>query len=443
MSRAPLLLAAVLLCGLAIPASPQATDPVRPIVVVAEIDGIIHPISAEYLSDAINEADTSGAELVVLVLRTPGGLLESTRSMVDRMITSRAPVVVFVGPAGGRAASAGFILLMAADVAVMAPGTHSGAAHPVSGSGEAMDETMSEKAASDAAAYVRTITEARGRNVDLAAEAVTESRAFTDSEALAADPPLVDFTAAGIPEILDRLDGQQITRFDGRTTAVRTANAEIRRVEMTRRQSFLSAIAHPQVAYLLMTLGVLGLTVELWNPGLIAPGVAGGLCLLLAFFALQIVPVSTTGLLLVAFGLGLLVLELKIPSFGALGVGGTISLVIGSVMLTDTVPGVEVGLGFILPIALGFATVFLFLGRLALRALQQAPASGAEALVGMVAHARTALAPDTPGQVDLHGEIWTAISPAAVEPGGKVRVTRMDGLTLAVEPAGPGKGVER
>jgi len=306
-----------------------------------------------------------------------------------------------------------------------------------------MDETMSEKAASDAAAYVRTITEARGRNVDLAAEAVTESRAFTDSEALAADPPLVDFTAAGIPEILDRLDGQQITRFDGRTTAVRTANAEIRRVEMTRRQSFLSAIAHPQVAYLLMTLGVLGLTVELWNPGLIAPGVAGGLCLLLAFFALQIVPVSTTGLLLVAFGLGLLVLELKIPSFGALGVGGTISLVIGSVMLTDTVPGVEVGLGFILPIALGFATVFLFLGRLALRALQQAPASGAEALVGMVAHARTALAPDTPGQVDLHGEIWTAISPAAVEPGGKVRVTRMDGLTLAVEPAGPGKGVER
>jgi len=442
MPRAALLLAAVLVCGLATPALPQATDQVRPIVVVAEIDGIIHPVSAEYLGNAIDEADAAGADLVVLVLRTPGGLLESTRTMVDRMIASRAPVVVWVGPAGGRAASAGFILLMAADVAVMAPGTHSGAAHPVSGSGEAMDETTSEKAASDAAAYVRSIAEARGRNITLAEAAVLESRAFTDSEAIAADPPLVDFTAAGIPDILERLDGQAVRRFDGNTTVVRTANAEIRRVEMTRRQWFLSAIAHPQIAYLLMTLGVLGLTVELWNPGLIAPGVAGGLCLLLAFFALQIVPVSTTGLLLVAFGLGLLLLELKIPSFGALGVGGTISLVIGSVMLTDTVPGVSVSLGFVLPIALGLAAVFLFLGRLALRAMQQAPASGAEALVGMVARARTALAPGAPGQVDLRGEIWTAVSPAAVAPGGAVRVARVNGLTLTVEPTGPDQGVD-
>jgi membrane-bound serine protease (ClpP class) len=331
---------------------------------------------------------------------------------------------------------------MAADVAVMAPGTHSGAAHPVSGDGASMDETMSEKAASDAAAYVRSIAEARGRNIELAAEAVIESRAFTDSEALAADPPLVDFTAAGIPEILDRLDGREVTRFDGRTTTVRTANAEIRRVEMTRRQWFLSAIAHPQVAYLLMTLGLLGLTVELWNPGLVAPGVAGGLCLLLAFFAFQILPVDTAGLLLVVFGILLLGLELAIPSFGALGVGGTISLVIGSVMLTDTVPGVSVSLGIVAPVALGFAAVFLLLGRLALRAFKQAPATGAEALVGAIARARTALAPGAPGQVDLHGEIWTAVSPTAVEPGGAVRVARIDGLTLTVEPADPIKGAD-
>jgi membrane-bound serine protease (ClpP class) len=442
MHYASLLLAALLLSGLATPAWTQPADPVRPVVVVAEIDGIIHPVTAEYLSNAIDEADASGAELVVLVLRTPGGLLESTRTMVSRMITSRAPVVVFVGPAGGRAASAGFILLMAADVAVMAPGTHSGAAHPVSGDGASMDETMSEKAASDAAAYVRSIAEARGRNIELAAEAVIESRAFTDSEALAADPPLVDFTAAGIPEILDRLDGREVTRFDGRTTTVRTANAEIRRVEMTRRQWFLSAIAHPQVAYLLMTLGLLGLTVELWNPGLVAPGVAGGLCLLLAFFAFQILPVDTAGLLLVVFGILLLGLELAIPSFGALGVGGTISLVIGSVMLTDTVPGVSVSLGIVAPVALAFAAVFLLLGRLALRAFKQAPATGAEALVGAIARARTALAPGAPGQVDLHGENWTAVSPTAVEPGGAVRVARINGLTLTVEPADPIKGAD-
>jgi membrane-bound serine protease (ClpP class) len=433
MTRTPLVAAAALFCCLveAVWAQPE---PSARHVIVTEIDGIIHPITAEYLTDAIGVADTSGAELVVLVLRTPGGLLDSTRTMVSRMITSRAPVVVFVGPSGARAASAGFILLMAADVAAMAPATHAGAAHPVSGSGERMDETMSQKAASDAAAYVRSLAEARGRNVELAAEAVLQSRAFTDRESLDAKPALIELSAKDVDDVLMQLDGRTIKRFDGRTTTVQTRGAELRRIEMTRRQRFLSAIAHPQVSYILMTLGLLGLTVELWNPGLIAPGVFGGLCLLLAFFAFQILPVNMAGLLLVVFGVSLLILELKVPSFGALGIGGAISLVLGSVMLTDVVPGVRVGLGIILPTAIGFAAVFLFLGRLALRAQLRPAVTGAQALVGQLARVRTPLLPREPGLVDMRGEIWRAVSPVPLPPGHPVRVSRVDGLTLTVEP---------
>src|SRR5688500_16690582 len=334
----------VLAVGLASARQPDV-EPDRPLVLVAELDGIVHPISAEYLTETIDEADTSGAAAVVFVLRTPGGLLDSTRTIVSRMITSRAPVVVFVGPPGARAASAGFILTLAADVAVMAPGTHIGAAHPVSGSGEDVNETMASKAASDTAAYARSLAAARGRNVPFSEEAVLKSRSFTDREALAAAPPLIDLVSADVDRILDELDGRMIRRFDGRAAQLNTANAEIRRVTMTWRQRFLSAIAHPQVAYLLMTLGILGLTVELWNPGAVIPGVVGGLALLLAFFAFQIVPVGTTGLLLIVFGIALLILELKVPSFGVLGIGGTVALMIGSIMATREVPGVRIQLG--------------------------------------------------------------------------------------------------
>jgi membrane-bound serine protease (ClpP class) len=431
--RAALVAAALLLSPAATPLA-QAPPASRPIAIVAEFDGIIHPISAEFLTGVIDQADTSSAAIVVVVLRTPGGLLESTRTIVSRMITSRAPVAILVAPSGARAASAGFVLMMAADVAAMAPGTHIGAAHPVAGSGETMDETTSKKAASDAAAYVRSLAEARRRNVMLAAEAVLESRAFTDREALMAAPPLVEFSAADIDDLLRQLDGRMITRFDGRPATLRTANAEIRRIEMTRRQQFLGAIAHPQIAYMLLTLGMLGLTIELWSPGAILPGVAGGLCLLLAFFAFQILPVNTIGLLLIIFGLGLLLLELKIPSFGALGIGGTVSLVIGSIMLTrDTVPGVPVGLGFIVPVALAVSAITLFLGRLALRAHRQPPVTGIEGMIGDIGRARDDIAPGAAGQVDIHGEIWRAQSATPIAAGQPVRVTAVDGLTLTVE----------
>jgi membrane-bound serine protease (ClpP class) len=430
-------LAAALLSASGVSGPGYAQAPDRPLVVVAEFDGIIHPISAEYLTETINQADTSGADLVVFILRTPGGLLDSTRTIVSRMIASRAPVVVFVGPSGSRAASAGFVIALAADVAVMAPGTHIGAAHPVSGTGEAIDDTMAEKAASDTAAYVRSLAAARARNQVLAEEAVLESRAFTDGEALEASPPLIDFIAQDLDDVLRQLDGREVARFDGQTTTLDTTNAEVLRVNMTRRQEFLGAIAHPQIATMLLTLGMLGLTIELWSPGAIIPGVAGGLCLLLAFFAFQILPVSATGLLLILFGLVLLLLELNVPSFGALGIGGTISLIIGTTMLTrDAIPGVQVGFGFIVPMALGCAAIVLLLGRLALKSQRQPAVAGAEGMIGALGDVRDAIEPDASGSIDVHGEIWTARSGRHLAAGEPVRVTAVDGLTLTVEPPG-------
>lgn len=414
--------------------SVQAQSTGRPAVVVAELDGIIHPIAAEYLTGVIDDADSSNAELVVVVLRTPGGLLESTRTIVSRIISSRAPVVVFVGPSGARAASAGFILTLAADVAAMAPGTHIGAAHPVSGDGQKMDQTVANKAASDTAAYARSLAETRHRNVTFAEQAVLQSRAFTDTEAARASPPLVDVVATDVHDLLRQLDGRTIKRFDGRSAVLRTREPHLRAIEMSRRQQFLGAIAHPQIAYLLLTLGILGLTVELWNPGAVLPGVVGGLSLLLAFFAFQVLPVNAAGLLLILFGIGLLVLELKVPSFGALGVGGAISLFLGSVLTTRGVPGVQVGLGAIVPAVVVLSVGVLLLGRLALAAQRLPPVTGVDALIGQQAQARSPVLPGVPGRVAIHGELWRAESETPIEAGGFARVTAVNGLTLTVAP---------
>jgi membrane-bound serine protease (ClpP class) len=427
-------LAALTLASALASALGVAAQAAAPRVLVAELDGVIQPISAEYLTEVIDQADTSNADLVVFVLRTPGGLLDSTRTIVSRMITSRAPVAVFVGPSGARAASAGFVLTIAADVAVMAPGTHIGAAHPVSGTAQQMDDVSSKKAASDAAAYVRSLAAARGRNVMLAEQAVLESRAFTDSEATAAMPPLADLVAPSVSDLLRQIDGRAIKRFDGRVVTLRTAGAAVTSITMSPRQRFLGTIADPQIAYLLLTLGMLGLTVEIWSPGAILPGVAGGLCVLLAFFAFHILSVGASGIALIVFGIGLLVLELKVPSFGVLGIGGTVSLFIGSMLVTRQVPGVSVGLNVLVPVVVLLAGGTLLLGRLAMAAQRQPAVTGAEGLLGSTARTRTALIPPTPGMVDVHGEIWQAISDAPVGADELVRVTAVNGLTLSVVP---------
>jgi membrane-bound serine protease (ClpP class) len=414
--------------------APQAARDAPPVVYVAPVDGIIHPISAEFILEAIDTADTHGAAALIIPLETPGGLVESTRTIITRLIGARTPIVIFVGTAAGRAASAGFLITLAADVAVMSPAAHIGAAHPVSGSGEKVDETMAKKAASDVAAYARSLAQARRRNVKLADEAVLQSRSFTADEALHAEPPLIDFTATSVDDVLRQLDGREISRFDGRKVTLHTAGARTETLEMSRRQRFLSAIAHPQIAYILFTIGLLGLTVEMWNPGSILPGVAGGLCLLLAFLAFQILPINTTGVLLVLFGIVLLVLELKIPSFGVLGIGGAASLILGSVVMMNRTSDVRVDLQLIVPAMLAFTGIFLFLGRLALNAQRRPAMTGATAMIAETGRAQTAIPSGGTGYVAAHGEIWIARATRPVDAGAPVRIVGLDGLTLTVEP---------
>ncbi len=410
-----------------------ASTGTAPLVYVAEVDSIIHPVSAEYMIETMELADRNGATLIVFTLRTPGGLVDSTRSIVSRMIAAKTPVAVFVAPAGARAASAGFFLTIAADIDAMAPGTHIGAAHPVSAGGEKMDDTMAKKAAEDVAAYARTLASHRHRNATLAALAVTESRAFTEEEALGASPPLIDLVAADIPDLLERLDGRAVARFDGSTVVLRTHGARMVPVTMSLRQRALSAIAHPNVAYLLLSLGTLGLTIELWSPGAVLPGVAGGLCLLLAFFALQMLPVNYAGLLLMLFGLLLLALEIKVPSYGVLTVGGLASLVFGSMILMDTpIPELQLSLRVVLPVVLAFAGIAVFLVRLGVASQRRPAVTGVAGMIGEVGRAMTAIGPGTTGRVATHGEIWQATSEESIPEGARVRVTRVDGLLLCV-----------
>jgi len=399
----------------------------------AEIDSIIHPVSAEFMIEVMNRADAAHAGLVVFTLRTPGGLVDSTRQIITHMLAARTPVAIFVGPSGSRAASAGFILIIAADVAAMAPGTNIGAAHPVAGSGQTMDETMAKKAAEDVAAYARTLAAKRHRNAGLAEEAVMQSKAFTEDEALNASPPLIDLVATDVPDLLKKLDERTVTRFDGSTVTLHTASAPMTTIEMTLRQRVLSAIAHPNIAYILMSLGMLGLTIELWTPGAVLPGVVGGISLLLAFFALQVLPVNYTGLLLMLFGLILLALEIKVTSYGLLTVGGVLSLIFGSMMLIDSpAPELQLSLSLVIASVIGFTAIAVFLVRLGLKAQRAAPVTGAEGMFNETAEGLSPIEPGQPGTVRIHGEVWRAVSDEQIARGDRVRVVRIDGLTLTV-----------
>ena len=417
--------------GLAAAASRDTTAP--PVVYAADVDSIIHPVSAEYMIETMDRADRAGVALVVFTLRTPGGLVDSTRDIVTHMLAAKTPIAIFIGPSGARAASAGFLLTIAADVAAMAPGTHIGAAHPVAGNGEQMDQAMAKKVAEDVAAFARTLANRRHRNVTLAEQAVTDSRAFTEEEALTASPPLIDLVAVDVPELLRKLDGRPVTRFDGTAVVLRTAGARVVPIEMNWRQRLLSTVAHPNVAFILLTLGTLGLTIELWSPGAVLPGVAGGLCLLLAFFALQILPVNYAGLLLILFGLSLLMLEVKIASYGLLTAGGLASLLFGAMILTDSsVPELQLSLRLVLPIVLGVAGIAVFLGRMGVASLRRPPVTGVAAMIGQTGRALTAIEPGGVGRMTTHGEIWKAIATDSIVEGDGVAVTHVDGLTLTV-----------
>jgi membrane-bound serine protease (ClpP class) len=409
-----------------------------PVVYTAEFDGIIHPVAAAYIRGAVEKADAAGAGLLVITLRTPGGLVDSTRDINNAIIKAKTPVAIFVGPSGNRAASAGFLITMAADIAAMAPGTHIGAAHPVGGNGEKIDETMAKKMASDVAAYARTLATERRRNVALVEQAVTDSRSFTEQEALGATPPLIDLVATDVPDLLRKLDGRTIRRFDGRTETLHTAAASTHAIAMTWAQRILSAVAHPQIAYLLLMLGTLGLTIELWNPGAVLPGVAGGVCLLMAFFALQVLPVSSAGVLLILLGLMLLILEVKLPSYGSLAVGGVAALFFGSLMLIDSpLPELQIGLRLVVPVTVGLAAIILFMVGLAVKAQRLPAMTGPAGMLDEIGQALTPIGPGAVGRVQTHGEIWSATSDQPVDAGESVRVTGVAGLTLTVRKRPP------
>ena len=420
--RTRILLAAVLLGAL--PASAE--------VVRIKVDAPIHPITSEYVVQSLEKADRDGADLLVLTLDTPGGLDSSMREIIEAIINAETPVAVFVGPSGSRAASAGFLIGLAADVFAMAPGTSTGAAHPVGVSltGQAMDKTMEEKVLNDAAAYVRTIAEKRGRNLRLAEDAVRLSHSYTEKEAL--DGGLVDLVAGTEEELVARLDGRDIKRFDGSSLTLDLAGKPVVERPMSFRQRFLLTISNPNLAYILLMIGLLGLYMEFSHPGAILPGVLGGISLLLAIFAFQILPINYVGLGLILLAAILFVLEVKVQSLGMLAVGGIAAMIIGSLMLIKApIAELRPSLHIVLPVVLAVALVVVFLLTLVLKAHARRPATGREGMVGEPGTARTDLSPA--GKVFVHGALWEAEADEPVRAGEKVKVVEvLDGLKIRV-----------
>ncbi len=432
--------------GAAAPAAGQAdagnpAAAVPPEVVHLRLQSILHPVAKQYLVEALEDADRSGAALIVIELDTPGGLLSSTREISTAMLGAATPVAVYVGPSGAQAASAGFFLLMAADFAAMAPGTNTGAAHPVGGQGETIEGVMGQKVEQDAAATIRALAGRHGRNVALAEDAVVKSRSFTDQEALAQG--LVDVVAADIPELLRALDGRACGKL-GATTAgaaggsggsghLRLAGARVVEVEMPRLQRLLAALVHPNIAYLLMAIGFFGIYFELAHPGAVLPGVVGAIALVLGLYALSVLPVNFAGAGLILLALVFFVAEIKVTSYGLLAAGGIIALVLGSLLLfRDVDPALQLSRGLIAATAGMAALVVGFLAVLAARA-QRAPVhAGHAGLVGEVGRALGELAPA--GRVFVHGEIWNADAEAPVHADQTVRVIGVEGLRLRVRP---------
>ena len=397
-------------------------------VPVVELDGVVHAITAAHVVQAIDRADAAGAPLLVVRMDTPGGLDTSMRQIIDRMLNCRTPVAVFVGPSGAQASSAGFIIMIAADLAAMSPGTSTGAAHPVAGLGQ-MDEVMSKKVTSAMAAYIRGKAERRGRNVEMAEKAVVESKSFTEKEAL--ELKLIDLVAKDVPDLLAQLEGREVKRFDGTTVTLRLAGQRTFDVKMDWRQAILSAIARPEILFLLLLGALAGLGAEISHPGLIFPGVLGALCLILFLFATQIIPVNWAGVLLVLLAIALFAAEVKVHSFGLLTIGGLVAMILGAMMLVDSsLPELQVNVWKLAPVILAFAAFMVALVRLVVQAQRRRPQTGAEALVGLRGEADTDIDPE--GWVIVQGERWQARAEEKVPRGERVEVVSMEGLRLRV-----------
>lgn len=394
------------------------------------VDDAIHPITAEYIARALESAASQHDQAVLIEINTPGGLVDSTRNIIEKISTSAVPVIIYVTPTGSRAASAGFFILESADIAAMAPGTNTGAAHPVILGGK-MDEVMKQKMENDAAALMRSVAAKRGRNVELAESAVRESKSFTEQEAL--DKKLIDYVASSEQDLFRQLSGKSFKRFNGTTVTLNLTDQPVRNYDMTLKQRILSYIMDPNVAFILLAIGALALYAEFNHPGAVIPGTVGVVFILLAAFALNLLPVRFAALFLIAGAFVLFALEAKFVSHGVLTMGGIALLVIGGLLLVDApIPEMRVRLVTALAVSIPLGLITAFLMSIALRARRNKVVTGEQGLIGEIGVAQTALAPA--GKVFVHGELWDAVSSVGIPAGERVVVQRVDGLTLRVDP---------
>ena len=400
-------------------------------IVQINLDDVVHPVSADYVKDGLNHAKTVGARAVILRLNTPGGLVDSMREMVEAVLSSPVPVITWVGPNGARAASAGFFILLSGDLAVMAPGTNTGAAHPVSSTGQKIEDVMEKKIVSDATAYIRSYTAKRGRNAALAELGVTESRSFTADEALKNN--LIDAVISDVQGIIDQYNGKEIHRIDDRAVTLQLKGAAVENFEMTARQKILSRVLDPNLALILALGGLLGIYLEITHPGFVLPGVFGAISFILALFAFNMLPVSWTGAALILLAIVLFALEGTVTSHGILALGGILSMIAGGLMLVQgPIPQLRVRLSTTLAVTFPIAIITVLLVRLVYISYRRKSVTGEEGMLGEAGVAKTDILSD--GKVLVHGEYWNASSMQRIPAGARVRVVRVEGLKVEVEP---------
>jgi len=407
-----------------------------PLVLELKLDREVEPVLATYIDEGLAEAARRQASLVLITMDTPGGLSDSMTDMIHHILESPVPVAVFVSPPGARGASAGFFILLSADVAAMAPGTRTGASTPIllpGGFSVPVDEVLRKKLNNDATAFLRSFTEKRNRNPKLAETAVTDAQAFTENEALAGH--LIDLIARDNADLLKQLNGREIKRFDGKTAKLLLENYQIHEFQLSARQKFLAHIVDPDVFFLLMLVAVLGLYTEFTHPGVIAPGVIGGICAVLALYAMHLLPVNFAGVVLILLAFALFIMEAKFASHGVLLLGGVVSMFLGAIFLirSPLTPG-GVSLGVALGVTVPVALLTVFLMRLVLKSRGWKTATGKEEMLGAEGIVTAALPAQGEGMIRVHGELWRAAASSPVAEGTLVRVTRVEGLKLFVEP---------
>jgi membrane-bound serine protease (ClpP class) len=402
------------------------------------INDAIQPVTAEYIARALEVAAANHDQAVLIEMNTPGGLVDSTREIIEKIVASPVPVIIYVTPSGSRAASAGFFILESADIAAMAPGTNTGAAHPVILGGGKIDDVMKQKMENDAAALMRSVVAKRGRNVEVAESTVRESKSFTDQEAL--DKKLIEFIAPSEQDLLHQLSGKSFKRFNGTTVTLNLADQPVRDYRMTLKQRILSYIMDPNVAFILLAIGALALYAEFNHPGAVIPGTVGIVFILLAAFALNLLPVRFAAVVLIAGAFVLFALEAKFITHGVLTIGGISLLVIGGLLLVDApIPEMRVRLVTALSVSIPLGIITAFLMSIAVRARRNKIVTGEQGLVGEIGIAQTPLSPA--GKIFVHGELWDAVASVEIPAGERVVVRQVDGLILRVDPVTVAKPV--